>query len=224
MISAVGDLLPVAMAVALSPIPIIAVVVVLGSDRARVNGPALALGWVAGLVAVTALVLVVTDGAEDPDSSPGLAVHVVQVVVGAAFLLLAVRTWRGRPRGGEVAPVPGWVDTLDTATTGRSIVLGLLLSGANPKNLALTASAAASISEAGLSSAASLGAATIYVLLGSTFVLGATLLHLVAGPRAAAPLAATKEFMLQNNAVISMVVLVVLGAKIFGDGIAGLAA
>ena len=224
MISAVGELLPVAMAVALSPIPIIAVVVVLGSDRARVNGPALALGWVAGLVLVTALVLVVTDGAEDPDSSPALVVHVIQVGVGASFLVLAVRKWRGRPRRGEVAPVPGWVDTLDTASAGRSTVIGALLSGANPKNLALTSAAAVSISEAGLATDESLLAAAIYVLLGSAFVLGATVVHLVAGARAAAPLAATKEFMLQNNAVITMVVLVVLGAKILGDGLAGFAA
>ena len=47
---AIGAILPTAAAVALSPIPIIAIVLVLDSARARVNGPAFALGWVLSLI------------------------------------------------------------------------------------------------------------------------------------------------------------------------------
>lgn len=54
---AIGDLLPSALAVALSPIPIVAIVLVLGAPRARTAGPAFLLGWVAGLVAVAGAVL-----------------------------------------------------------------------------------------------------------------------------------------------------------------------
>ena len=54
---AIGELLPSAIAVALCPIPIVAVVIVLGSGRARTAGPAFALGWIAGLAAVSALVV-----------------------------------------------------------------------------------------------------------------------------------------------------------------------
>lgn len=43
---AIGDLLPAAVAVALSPIPIIAVVLVLGAPAARTTGPMFALGWI----------------------------------------------------------------------------------------------------------------------------------------------------------------------------------
>jgi cadmium resistance protein CadD (predicted permease) len=44
----------------------------------------------------------------------------------------------------------------------------------------------------------------------------------VAGARAAAPLASVKEFMSEHNHVIMMVVLLILGAKLVGDGWAGL--
>ncbi len=47
---AIGDLLPSAVGVALSPVPIIAVILMLGTPKARSNGPAFAVGWVAGLV------------------------------------------------------------------------------------------------------------------------------------------------------------------------------
>ena len=55
---AIGQSLPLAIGVALSPIPIIAVVVLLTSSRARSLGPVFVLGWLLGLVVVGAIVLV----------------------------------------------------------------------------------------------------------------------------------------------------------------------
>jgi len=54
--SAIGDVLPLALGVAISPIPIIAVILMLLSPKARENGPAFLLGWVAGLAVVSILV------------------------------------------------------------------------------------------------------------------------------------------------------------------------
>ena len=45
---AIGDVLPLALGVALSPIPIIAVILMLLSPKAQENGPAFLVGWVAG--------------------------------------------------------------------------------------------------------------------------------------------------------------------------------
>ena len=46
---AIGDLLPAAIGVAISPVPIIAIILMLGTPKARSNGPAFAAGWVIGL-------------------------------------------------------------------------------------------------------------------------------------------------------------------------------
>jgi hypothetical protein len=66
---AIGDLLPAAVGVALSPVPIVAVILMLGTPRARSNGPAFAAGWVAGLVTVGVIVLLVA-GDAGPTRSP----------------------------------------------------------------------------------------------------------------------------------------------------------
>ena len=92
--------------------------------------------------------------------------------------------------------------------------------GANPKNLALTLAAAASIAEAGLDQADEAIAIAVFVALGSVTVAGAVLSYLVDAERAARPLDAIKRFMSDNNAVIMMVVLLLLGAKLLGDGLA----
>ena len=55
---AIGGSLALAVGVALSPVPIIAVVLMLTTRRARVNGPLFVLGWLAGLAVVGAIVLI----------------------------------------------------------------------------------------------------------------------------------------------------------------------
>ncbi len=54
---AIGDILPMAVGVAISPVPIIAVVLMLGTPPARANGPAFAVGWLAGLTIVGSIAL-----------------------------------------------------------------------------------------------------------------------------------------------------------------------
>ena len=55
--AAIGGALPLAVGVALSPVPIIAVVLMLTTGRARVNGPVFVAGWLAGLAVVGAIAL-----------------------------------------------------------------------------------------------------------------------------------------------------------------------
>ena len=54
---AIGGSLPLAAGIAISPIPIIAVVLMLTSRKARANGPAFVLGWLLGLGIVGVIVL-----------------------------------------------------------------------------------------------------------------------------------------------------------------------
>jgi hypothetical protein len=221
-VGAVGEVLPAAVGVALSPFPIVAVVMVLDSSRAAVKGAAFALGWMVGLATLTAIVVVLAGGADDPSSDASAIVSWLRVLAGVGLLLLAVKTWRDRPRDGVEPKVPRWMASLDDLGPPRALVLGAALGGANPKNLALTFAAASSIAAAGLTGSDAAVAGGLYVVLASSTVLGLLVAYLALGPRAAAPLGAIKEFMAANNASIMMVILLILGAKILGDGLAGI--
>jgi hypothetical protein len=61
-------------------------------------------------------------------------------------------------------------------------------------------------------------------LLAASSVIGAVLARAFGGRRAAESLEGLELFMLRHNAVIMMVVLVFLGLKILGDGLAELGA
>lgn len=219
---AIGDLLPTAVGVALSPVPIIAVILMLGTPKARSNGPAFAAGWIAGLVIVSVIVLVVAGGADDPDSATTTGINWFQVAIGALFLAMAAKQWQKRPHHGEEPEMPKWMATIDTFTPAKSFGLGALLSGVNPKNLALTAAAAASIAQAGLTTGDSAIAVAVFVIIGSLTVAGPVVFYVAATDKAAGVLATVKDFLSDHNAVIMMVVLLILGAKILGQGLGAL--
>lgn len=64
MSEAIGQVLPLGVGVAVSPVPIIAVVLMLGTPRGSANGPAFVLGWVFGLVVVGTIVLLASSAGE----------------------------------------------------------------------------------------------------------------------------------------------------------------
>ena len=219
---AIADLLPTALAVALSPFPIVAIVMVLASPRARSAGPAFAAGWVVGLSTVSVIVVVVASGAADRGSTADTGVNWLQVALGVVLFAMARRQWRGRPAPGETPEMPGWMAGIDGITPGRAVVLGLALSAANPKNLVLTLAAATSIAQAGLDGSQTAVAVAAFVAIGSLSVAGSVVFALVAPGPAARSLAGIRQFMVDHNAAIMTVVLVLLGAKVLGNGLGGL--
>ena len=154
MSEAIGAVLPLAIGVAISPITIIAVILMLFSARARQNGPAFLAGWVGALAVVGAIVFVLAEaGRVGSDGSSSNLAAMLKALLGVLFLMLAVRQWRTRPAEGEQAPMPKWMAAIDSFTTGRSLGLAALLAGVNPKNLALTVGAGLAIAQSGATGA-----------------------------------------------------------------------
>lgn len=221
---AIGDILPLAVGVALSPVPIIAVVLMLGTPRGRVNGPAFLGGWILGLAVAGAIVLVAAGGAGAGDGgAPATWTGWLKLVLGLALIAGALRRWRGRPRG-DAPEMPGWMRAIDGFTAGRAVAMGVALSAINPKNLLLTIAAAAAIAQLGLSAgdeAASLAVFVVVATLGPAVPLA---IYFGMGARAADILDGLRAWMAAHNAAIITVLLLVIGAKLIGDGISVLTA
>jgi threonine/homoserine/homoserine lactone efflux protein len=138
------------------------------------------------------------------------------------LLLTALRKWRHRPPGWGDAELPAWATQLADASSQRCASIGAALGGVNPKNLALVAAAAAVIGQSGTPAGQQAAAAAIFVALASASVVGAVAARVVAGERVASTLEDVKTFMLRHETAIVMVVLVVFGLKLVGDGLAGI--
>ena len=221
---AIGQVLSLGVGVALSPVPIIAVVLMLGTARARANGPAFVLGWVIGLAVVGTIVLLAASGADASESGePATWVDVLKLVLGCLLVLVAVRQWRGRPREGDEAAFPKWMQTIDTFAPGKALAMGALLSGVNPKNLLLTLGAASAIAQTGIDTGQQAVALAVFVAIGTLGPGLPVAIYFALGPRAKRVLDDLKLWMAAHNAAIMAVLCLVIGTKLIGDAIAGLA-
>jgi len=218
-LDAIALVLPLAMGVALSPFPVVAAVLILSGPRASTAGLAFAAGFVGGLVGLTAVALGLIDGA---GGATGPVASLLRLGVGAGLLVAAWAKWRGRPEGGVAVPMPGWMVALHGAGPVRAFAVGAGLGGVNPKNIAFAVGAAGSIAATGVGARDAVVAGLAFVLLGSASVLGATAVRLVGGARTVGPLETLRAFMVDNGPVILAVVFLVLGVKLFGEGLAGL--
>ncbi len=219
---AIGQVLPLAIAAAISPIPIIGVVLMLVTPRARTNSLAFIVGWIAGLAIVGAIGLTVAGAAGASDNgSPSTGANTTQIIIGALFLLLAVRQWRKRPKPGQEETMPKWMSAVDHFTPVKAAGLGVALSAVNPKNLLLTLAAATSIAATNLSGADQVIAFAVYTLIATIGVAAPVVVYFTMGKRAAPILDNLKTWLAHNNAAIMAVILAIIGAKVLGQGIAG---
>jgi hypothetical protein len=218
---AISEILPLAVGVMLSPIPIIAVILMLFSPRAKVNGPSFLLGWVVGLAAVCAIVYAVASGLDtssDADASDGSST--LLVVLGIALILMARRHWKARPKAGEEPAMPKWMAAIDNVTPVKALGLGVLLSGLNPKNLLLAVGAAAAVGQlAGLSTTDAVVALAVFVIIGSLSVAIPVVGYLLAGDRMRPKLEAWKLWLEHNNATVMAVLLLVIGVVLLSKGL-----
>lgn len=221
---AIGQVLSLGIGVALSPVPIIAVVLVLGTPHARANGPAFLVGWVVGLALVGTILLLAASGADASEQGePATWVDVVKLALGVLLVLAAIKQWHGRPRGTDQPELPKWMEAIDEFGAAKAFGVAALLSAVNPKNLLLTVAAASAIAQTGIDAGQQAVALAVYVAIGT---LGPGIpvgIYFAMGERAKRLLDELKTWMGTNNAAIMAVLCLVIGAKLIGDGIAGLA-
>ncbi|MFL1380869.1 MULTISPECIES: GAP family protein [unclassified Nocardiopsis] len=221
--AAIGQSLPIAIGVLISPLPIVAVVLMLVSRRAKANATAFLLGWFLA-IGVVATVVAFAAGAAAPgdDGSPAWAGW-VKIVLGVLLLFLALRQWQGRPRQGVEPPAPAWMAAIDAFTPVKALGLAVLLGAVNPKNLLLVVSGGAAIAAAAPGdTTAQVVAAVVFAIVASVGVGAPLVVYLSMGTRAAGLLDDLKNWMIHYNAVIMAVLLLVIGAKMIGDGITAL--
>jgi hypothetical protein len=218
--AAFGQALPFAVGVALSPLPIIAVVLILLTPRAKANAVAFLAGLVVaiGVGGAVAMAIVGSSSSGD-DSAPATWTGWLRLVLGVVLFRVAGRQWRARPAPGEEAEMPSWMGSLDALTATKAAGAGVVLGIVNPKNLLLVIGGATVVAQADLSGADQAVTWLLFTLVGSLGVAVPVVLYLAMGDRARPRLDAIEAWMTQNSSVIVAVICVLLGAKLIGDGI-----
>lgn len=222
MAEAFGEVLPLSLVIALSPIPIVAVIAMLFSRRAVGNGLAFLVGWIVGVAGgLTVLTFLVSPWDLGTEEDPSSEASLLRLVLGLALLAWAARSWRKRPAPGETAAVPPWMAKAEAASPARALRLAIVLGGLNPKNLMVNVAAATALGAADVEPVQAVGVIALYTAVASSSVAVAVGYRLIAGQGAVAALERMRTWLVANNATIMAVLLLVLGAKVIGDALAG---
>jgi threonine/homoserine/homoserine lactone efflux protein len=215
---AIGATLGYAVGIAVSPIPIAAVILMLFSGRARSNSTAFLAAWITG-IAVVAGVVVALPGLETDDAAPSTSTGWIKLALGVLLLAVGARQWGLRPGPGEEPAAPGWMARIDQLRPRAAFGLGLLLSALNPKNLLLAVAAGASLGALPLSTGETVAAVTVFTVIAALTVAVPVLAYLIAGARLDPALDRTKAWLIENNTAVMAVLLLVFGVNLIGDAL-----
>jgi len=219
----ISEVLPFAIGIAISPIPIIAIILILFSTRARVNGPMFLAGWVVGLSVASTVVYLLTQAANAAtDSTTSDAISWGKIGLGVVLLGLARRNFAKRPKDGETPELPKWMATVQSITPVRAFGLAVVLSVVNPKNLVLAVGAAAGLGQLDLSTDDAVVALAVFVAVASLSIVFAVAYDRFGGEQARASLEAMKAWMTVHNAAVMAVLFLVFGVVLISKGIAPL--
>jgi len=220
--SIVGEILPLAVGIAISPVPIIAAILMLLSPKAKGTSVGFLVGWLVGIITAIVIFTLLSSILPQADDGPSTVAGVIKIVLGVLLLLMAVKQWRSRPAKGETATLPNWMTAIDSMTPAKGLVLGFLLSAVNPKNLLMAASAGLVIGGAAVSLGETIAVIAIFTVIAGSTVLVPVIAYLAASAKMAAPLGRLREWLVDNNATIMAVLLLIIGVAVIGKGIGSL--
>jgi hypothetical protein len=209
---AARDVTPLAVGVALSPLPILAFLLMLLSEREVANARAFLAGWVITLASVATLAALV--GLDLRSANPPTVIRIAEVASGLALIAAAVVTWRRR-----TATAPRWLHAVDAISPGRASVLAAALVVLNAKDLTLTVAAGSLVADAAIDTAA--GAATVawFTALASTTIAIPFAVAVFAGPRAEPTLRRWHGWFERNGTTVVAVVTAAVGLLFVGAGL-----
>jgi hypothetical protein len=215
---ALGALLPIAVAVALSSVPLtVTILILLSPNRGRAALPFL-VGWVIGVAAVIILSAAGAAALAKPlRRGPDMAVVVLEIVIGAALMVLAAIYLRRRsPAGGT--GLPRWLAAVDSFGPVVCFAIAVVLS-LRPKGLLLGVAGGLALSAASLNADDAVLLIIIYTAIATSTVVVPIIASLIAPQRMEPKLISARDWLIVNGRIVTSVMMFMIGVVILGYGL-----
>ncbi|MFF1877879.1 GAP family protein [Leifsonia sp. NPDC058230] len=214
------ELLPLALTVAFTLLPIIGTLIVLLSSGRASRGWLITAGYAMGL-ALTATAA--TIGLVRADLPALTGAGYVELAAGAALVVVGVvRYLRRRASPTHPANQSALARRLEHLSGGGAAAFGFQFAF-HPENLVLVAAASTRIVAAELTPAETVVVIALFCAVAVSTVAVPTLLFATAGTRVRSRLAATRDWLLRNSSIITVAVLVLVGVVLIVIGVYQLA-
>lgn len=199
---------------AIQPLSILAVVLFLTSENGRGKAVALAAGWASVLALVAAATVVLGSQVSTPPSSTSSKVSaIVDIVLGALLLVLALRQ-RAKNNGVEEPARPEWMGRLDKMSPILAFGLGMFL-----PTYVLAAAVANDIIRHDYSTTGTIIAVAVFVVIASLGVATPLLVVVLRPKQADATLASWRHWLETHWPQVAFWILVVFGVYLAVKGV-----
>lgn len=211
-----SQLLAYALGLAASPLPILALLVVMITPRARANTAAFLAGWVGAAIALTVLASILgldaylSEGASPFLRNATLALGIALVLGAGGALLFSTRRSSQSPRV---------LQAIDSIGPPGALLLGMSLVALNAKNASLALLGGVHIAATSNSTLDHASLTALFVAIASATLVLPALLFFVAGRRATELLAPLRAWMARNLRRLLYLVIVVIGFALVRAGL-----
>jgi len=121
------DLFLIGFVITLEPIPLTAMILLLATEGGLMKGLGYVLGWMLTLVAIVAVVVLITGGKPlIPNSNPSTAGLALKLAIGVVLIVIAYRRW-GKWGESEPKGQPRWMRGVDRVNPLTAAGLAFLL-------------------------------------------------------------------------------------------------
>lgn len=215
---ALGGLLPIAVAVAISSVPITATILILLSPNRNVAALPFLIGSVIGVAGVIVLSAFVTSALPKPPRiRPDLASAALFIVIGLALVVLGIVNLRRSSRT-EKSGIPRWLSRVGSFGALVSFAVAVLL-GFRPKGLLLGMAAGLVLRGANVDAGQDVALVVIYTVIATSTVIVPITASFVARRRVEPRLIAARDWLTDNGRILTSLMMSMIGVVIFGAGL-----
>nr|WP_245184991.1 GAP family protein [Listeria monocytogenes] len=200
-----------AVGILISPFPIVGLILILLSNKARINSIFYTVGWIVGNIAIFFIGLFLMSSAVSSSGDQSTLVKVVLIVLGALLILLGAHDFTKRPKNGEQAATPKWFEKMSNIKPGGAMMFAFVV---NPKNMLLSLTAGVSVGALNLSGGQETTATIIFGIIACCSIYIPTIAFLLAGSKLNNALDSTRKWLIQNNSVIMAVLFLFIGLSV----------
>lgn len=220
-LEAIGHLLPLAVAMAISSVPIMAALLILLSSNPGRSPVAYLSGWVLGIFILA--VLFSLGAAAIPahqERAPTIMMGIVLLIIGIAMEGFALVLWR-RTDKNATQELPKWLRAVGAVRPWQAFSFGFALN-LRPKALLLSAAVGVVMTTWPLGIADATIALSIYTVIAAATVGVPVVFALVDPDRTEPRLLVVRDWILINNRLITILVMLIIGFVIIGSGLTNL--
>ena len=215
---ALGSLIPLGVAAAVSTVPILVTILILLSNNRNRSALPYLIGWVVGtLFLVTVGTIAASSLPEPRPRQPDTIVGALEILLGVGLVSLGILAFRRRQERAS-GQEPKWAQAVGAFGAGRSLGLGLALN-LRPKSVLLCAAAGLALDSANDGVEVTAVLVLVYTVVATSTVAVPIIATLISPTRMEPRLVEARKRLDDNGRLVSGAMMVMIGLLLVAAGI-----